>query len=1059
MISRLCCKFRSRRVWLILLAAFFQFSAQAQDRQTATGLEESALKLATEWRGESARQAVNLHLRAADEFIKLKDFSSAAQSFRRAARLYDILGERPAALAAAKRAVGFNSNLPPLDAIKNLVIYSRMLASSSDPANLAKALKVAEQAGELAARSDDPAANGYALRSLAEINEVSGEFAGAEANLIKAVEMFRLRNDEKVLANALLNLASVRIATAKYLPGLANVEEALQMFVETGESRNITRSKITRGHLLNMLGRKQEALDEYLDAEKAFPADIDGVEKARLQNGIGFLYQELGELGLSIAKRREALDLYQKWGYVQGVQLTLTAMVDLSFKLGDDQAALEYLKASEKLASRTSYPFGLGISRGFAADHYLAKKNYDLAISYYGSALSSFEDAHMLFPSALIHDKLGSAFAAKNSNVLARRHFERSLSISRQVHSREAETNTLYKLAQLELSEGRIDKALQLSQASIDGTERLSAEVRNSRLRSSHFASIAERYDLQIRVLMMAAETTGDTAYVEKALQAVERSRARSILAKLELLQANVTADAPPEMLDVEKQLLAQYNAATDNLANLIDAGAETAKLDEADRQIRGIEQQIEQLRVRISSESPIYSAMKVPRGLDVNEVQSYANEKNCVVLEYWLGEKQSYLWVIDESGLSAHPLPGRREIEMHVSSLRNLIAENEARPAISAETVEEYQSRTASAESAYLTHARELSQILLGPVSNRLRNKRLIVVADGLLHLLPFSALPLPDADNSTPLLATNEVVYQPSAHALALSAKLPPRSGNDNRRDLLVFSDPVFATDDERLTRATVVASDGKRSGDSFRLVESLDSLTRLAGSDREADSIVQTIGASADRFDGFAATREAFLGSGPGNYRVIHIATHANADTERPDLSGIVFSRYAASGERLNEMVRLQDIYSLKLDCDLVVLSACETGVGKELKGEGLLSLNNAFLQAGSRSVISTLWKVEDEAANMFMTSFYEGMTDEHLTASESFTRAQLLLRQQPRFRSSFYWAAFTLHGNADISPFPIGRRSVAIFVVPVFFAALLAAGVGFVFFRRRKRRSTL
>ncbi|MEO7658856.1 MAG: CHAT domain-containing protein, partial [Pyrinomonadaceae bacterium] len=232
------------------------------------------------------------------------------------------------------------------------------------------------------------------------------------------------------------------------------------------------------------------------------------------------------------------------------------------------------------------------------------------------------------------------------------------------------------------------------------------------------------------------------------------------------------------------------------------------------------------------------------------------------------------------------------------------------------------------------------------------------------------------------------------------------------------LIFADPVYAKTDERLKGTDSNNSTiGSRVSGNLRSFESLHSLSRLPGSDKEAVSIAKVIGSdNATIRSGFEANRQSVLAPDVTNFKIIHFAAHGLIEEDRPELSGIVLSLFDRAGEPQDGgIIRLQDVYGMRLSADIVVLSACDTGMGKEVKGEGLVSLNNAFIQAGARTVISSLWKVDDTATQVLMTEFYRTLVSDRLTAAAALRNAQLKMYRDPRFRSPFYWASFTAHGD--------------------------------------------
>jgi len=272
-----------------------------------------------------------------------------------------------------------------------------------------------------------------------------------------------------------------------------------------------------------------------------------------------------------------------------------------------------------------------------------------------------------------------------------------------------------------------------------------------------------------------------------------------------------------------------------------------------------------------------------------------------------------------------------------------------------------------------------------------------------------------LPDAAGR-PLLETHEVVNLPSASTLMvlrqeLGARTPaPRS-------LFVLGDPVFDSGDPRVrsvralprTASAAVAERSARESGSG-------SLGRLYFTRREAEDIGSLArDGTAQRLLDFDANLEQVKDEGLGSYRYVHFATHGLLNNRHPELSGLVFSLVDAEGRPRDGFLPAYDVYNLHLNAELVVLSACETALGEDIRGEGLIGLARGFMYAGARAVVASLWQVDDESTAELMKRFYRGMLKEHRRPADALRAAQMEMSQDKRWAAPFYWAGFVIQGE--------------------------------------------
>jgi len=310
-------------------------------------------------------------------------------------------------------------------------------------------------------------------------------------------------------------------------------------------------------------------------------------------------------------------------------------------------------------------------------------------------------------------------------------------------------------------------------------------------------------------------------------------------------------------------------------------------------------------------------------------------------------------------------------------------------------------------------------------------------------LQYIPFAALPAPSPGNDEgrnsgaepqPLLVEHEIVSLPSASTLA-TLRRETAGRKPAAKSLAVLADPVFTDDDTRI-RGGMSKSGVKgktRSADSNELDIGLLQMTRsgretgviggeagfgrLLSTRREAAAISALV-PERERMQAldFEASRTTAIRPDLGEYRIVHFATHGLLNNIHPELSGIVLSLVDEAGHQQDGFLRLQDIYNLKLPAELVVLSACQTGLGKEIKGEGLIGLARGFMYAGAPRIVASLWKVDDLATSELMKRFYQGLLGpERLRPAGALRQAQLSIWKQKQWREPYYWAAFVLQGE--------------------------------------------
>jgi CHAT domain-containing protein len=424
--------------------------------------------------------------------------------------------------------------------------------------------------------------------------------------------------------------------------------------------------------------------------------------------------------------------------------------------------------------------------------------------------------------------------------------------------------------------------------------------------------------------------------------------------------------------------------------------------------------------------------------------VQQTVLDDKTLLLEYALQADDSYLFAVSKNTVSLFKLSARAAVEKYATELRaQLIPSKLQRRIVGIDVVEANRglgiASSAPEDAApFVTAANNLYKVVLEPAAAMIGEKRLMIVADGALNYVPFEVL-LKTADagdfaSLNYLIKTNEIIYAPSASVVG--AIKQQRAKTDNRA-ILVIADPVFNSNDARAkkgTAAPVTTADAEARGLGIQSavadvagstptpaanasMEGLP-LARLNGTRVEADQIsklAKASGGQADVWLDLDANEENLGTRDISKYRIIHVATHGLLNAERPQFTGVVLS--LVGNKTRDGFVRTDEVFNLRLGSPLVMLSACETGLGKEKRGEGVMGLTRAFMYAGAPTVGVSLWSVADKSTADLMTDFYQRLlsTSAATTSSGALRGAQLAMISGKKYSAPFYWAPFVLVGD--------------------------------------------
>ncbi|MGB7378736.1 MAG: CHAT domain-containing protein [Rivularia sp. (in: cyanobacteria)] len=821
------------------------------------------------------------------------------------------------------------------------------------------------------------------------------------------------------------------------------------------------------GRIYDDVGEKQKALQFYNQALPILRAVRNTGGEATALNNIGLIYDDLGEKQKALEFYNQALSLSRALEDRRREATTLNNIGSVYSDLGEKQKALEFYEQALPLRREVRDKGGEAatlnnIGRIYSEDlgeKQKALQKFDQALSLYRALADRGGEALTLNNIGSVYDDLGEKQKALQS-------YNQALPLYRGVADRGGEVITLNNLAYLEHKQGNLQASLKHIESAIAIIEELRGTYTNQDLKTSYFSTVQDYYRGYINILMDLHKKNPSQGYDALALNVSERSRARGLLELLTEARADIRKGANPEILAEESRLQELISAKEKlrfeivNDKNKSNNPISQAAAQRLEKEVANHLEEYKQLQVKIKQSNPKYANLKYPEPLKLAEIQQQL-DKDSLLLQYSLGDERSFLWVVSPDSLDTYELPKKSEIDKSAINLFCLISQFSSKLP-SATDKENACEDTANFKTRRIdVAAKELSKLVLAPVKDKLGKKRLVVVADGALQYIPFAALAdlseegvereegvegeegvereevkrgglIPEVDNLPsakksnyqPLLINHEIVNLPSASTIAIQ-----RQELANRKQapkaLAILADPVFSDTDTRVAEARNKQSNEqnslelelersalKRSADTFNRR----GWTRLFGTRTEAETLLQLVpnGDRLNVFD-FDANYNWATSSKLNQYRILHFATHGFVNDANPELSGIVLSLVDKQGQNIRGYLRLGDLFNLDYPADLIVLSACETGLGKEIQGEGLVGLTRGLMYAGAERLVVSLWQVSDEGTAVFMQEFYKQMLQEGKSANQALRATQLKMWNQEKWRNPNYWAAFAFLGE--------------------------------------------
>ena len=817
-----------------------------------------------------------------------------------------------------------------------------------------------------------------------------GDWNNAESFWSDAAERFHALKEWSDEQNSLANLGVLLLERGQLSQSVVIFSRSLEILEIEYQPRLIADTLDNRATALSALGQYDAALRDHFAALRIHRVLNNIKGQGRSLSGIAMAYGDLGEPVLAQENYESSLRLREQSNDVRGVAATLILLGNLCRQLEDMDCAFDSHRQAVAIAPGNTF---LARAETALAVDYLEAEKIRESLAHLESAIAAArrQGAPRILAEALVERARISLTEGNQEKVWL--DLDEAQTLFERMGMTEKTGETMYLAGRSYAAQGDLAKAVALTRKSIEHIELVRERLTTPALRATYLGQSRAAYELQIDLLMSATKTAAPGSaddLVRQALDTAERSRGRMLLDLLDEAELDLDESTSP-ILTARHQALTEAMTGLayrrDRLLQEVNVNQSelktiSAKMDQAATELRILE-------IEIREADPRYAAIAAPRILDSHAVQRLLPE-NTALLIYHVGEATGFLWVVTRTDLKWKALPGRAVIDQLARSAYELL--------------QDYPADMAARSQRDEVLAR-LSDLLLGVELEVADKKRLIIVPDGALHYVPFAALPLTAPGSSARyLLSDYEIQRIPSASALAIDDG--ETWDRTKSRSVAIFADPIFHGQDPRMEEPANDPASRQN------WIADLDRLQRLEWSAEEAEIIAALADPEQSLvLTGPDATREAVLATDLSSYRYLHFATHSFIDTQYPSLSGLLLSGNRDGGPA-DGLLQLDQISSLSLNAELAVLSACETALGREIRGEGLVGLTQGFILAGARHVVASLWRVPDRGTAELMALLYRNLMVRRLPVAAALRGAQLELSSQRRWADPYYWGGFIL-----------------------------------------------
>jgi CHAT domain-containing protein/tetratricopeptide (TPR) repeat protein len=902
-------------------------------------------------------------------------------SYRLQCEIFQRSGRNKERLALALEKIQTSENLDPdlkIDFCTQISSAYNVLGQYQE------SLEYDKKAVGLAKEIGNKKSEGIALGNMGVYYANVGNIPEAMTLFSSKLTLMKELNDRAEQVSALSNIGALN-------DWQGNVQKSLESYREAMTILEGLEDKARLGLILGNMGAAYEKLSDYPQSLNYYHQALKVFQEIGEKGDTAWILGNLGAISSKLGNNREGLDYFEKAlalmqevgdrkyeGWVLG---TMGAIYE---EQGETQKSLEFLNRALEIA-REIGDKRLEIDHlGNIGSHYQEIGDTEKSAEYLNQGLEIAEqlgDKVSLTEILILQGSLHRDMKNIDQSIAD---LEKAVTIGHELGVPRTIWNSEWGLAISYEQKEEYDKALQHFRNAIHTVESIRGKLLTQEQKVGFLGETIDIYEGLIELLFKLREKDKTGAYLAESFHLAERAKSRAFLELMAEANVNLSSGISQELETEEKNLQALL---TELQQKLLDPEIKAEEKENLYKELQSAESRYNDFILELREKTPEYAATAYPEPYTLDRAQARLLDKNTYLVEFFLGKDNVYLWLVSKDQiLRAQSFPRDHEIFKKIPEYQTQIAQRKI--------------------NLDFRLGQEIYDLLLKDALAAIpASSHLIIIPDGLLLRLPFEALVKEIRDGAPKYLLEDYVIsYAPSASVLG---EIEGRKSGipAGPIDLLAFGNPLFENREEAAQADVEYLRAGAR-------------LQPLPYAEEEVSSISRIYQQSGGRTESYVqdeALEEILKSKSCGQYKNIHFATHGFVDDRVPALSGLLLApSRKPDGE--DGFLRLNEIFPLHLNARLVTLSACETALGKEVRGEGMIGLTRAFFYAGAQSVMASLWMVSDQSTAILMRDFYkEYVKGRRPSLALRLAKLELLKGDNPTYRHPFFWAPFILAGE--------------------------------------------